>query len=95
MSPCVGYMEARRKLDMTYRDPFLPAQSYPKKLDTLGERHPPPPPPPPPPIPPYTLRLQCPSFSKVSQLSYEPGCSHELWCRNALHSFETSMFYFF
>ena len=31
--------------------------------------------------PPYTLSLQCPSYNKFSQLSYEPGCSHELWCR--------------
>ena len=31
--------------------------------------------------PPYILSLQCPSYSKFSQLSYEPGCSHELWCR--------------
>ena len=31
--------------------------------------------------PPYTLSLSCPSYSKFSQLSYEPGCSRELWCR--------------
>ena len=31
--------------------------------------------------PPYTLSLSCPSYSKFSQLSYEPGCSSELWCR--------------
>ena len=31
--------------------------------------------------PPYTLSLQCPSNSKFSQLSYEPGCSRELWSR--------------
>ena len=31
--------------------------------------------------PPYTLSLPCPSYSKFSQLSYEPGCSRELWCR--------------
>ena len=31
--------------------------------------------------PSYTLSLQCPSYSKFSQLSYEPGYSHELWCR--------------
>ena len=30
---------------------------------------------------PYTLSLQCPSNRKFSQLSYEPGCSRELWCR--------------
>ena len=29
----------------------------------------------------YTLILQCPSDSKFSRLSYEHGCSHELWCR--------------
>ena len=34
-----------------------------------------------PPPPPYTLSLSCPSYSKFSQLSYEPGCSRELWCR--------------
>ena len=34
MSPVAGYMEARRKLDMMYGDPFLLAQSYLKKLDT-------------------------------------------------------------
>ena len=34
MSPVAGYMEARRKLDMRYGDPFLLAQSYLKKLDT-------------------------------------------------------------
>ena len=32
------------------------------------------------PPPPYTLSLSCPSYSKFSQLSYEPGCSHKLWC---------------
>ena len=31
--------------------------------------------------PPYTLTLSYPSYSKFSQLSYEPGCSRELWCR--------------
>ena len=31
--------------------------------------------------PPYTLSWSCPSYSKFSQLSYEPGCSRELWCR--------------
>ena len=31
--------------------------------------------------PPYTLSLWCPSYNKFSQLSYEPGCSRELWCR--------------
>ena len=31
--------------------------------------------------PPYTLSLWWPSYRKFSQLSYEPGCSHELWCR--------------
>ena len=30
---------------------------------------------------PYTLSLQCPSNRKFSQLSYESGCSRELWCR--------------
>ena len=30
---------------------------------------------------PYTFSLQCPSNRKFSQLSYEPGCSRELWCR--------------
>ena len=30
---------------------------------------------------PYTLSLQCSAYSKLSQLSYEPGCSRELWCR--------------
>ena len=30
---------------------------------------------------PYTLSLPCLSYSKFSQLSYEPGCSRELWCR--------------
>ena len=30
---------------------------------------------------PYTLSLQYPSYSKFSQLSYEPGCSSELWCK--------------
>ena len=34
MSPVAGYMEARRKLDMRYGDPFLLAQSYLKELDT-------------------------------------------------------------
>ena len=29
----------------------------------------------------YTLSLYWPSYSKFSHLSYEPGCSHELWCR--------------
>ena len=43
-------------------------------LRSLMHTHPPPP-------PPYTLSLQWPSYSKFSQLSYEPGCSHELWCR--------------
>ena len=32
-SPVAGYMEARRKLDMRYGDPFLLVQSYLKKLD--------------------------------------------------------------
>ena len=36
---------------------------------------------PPPPPPPYTLSLSCPSYSKFYQLSYEPGCKRELWCR--------------
>ena len=30
---------------------------------------------------PATLSLECPSYSKFSQLSYEPGCGHELWWR--------------
>ena len=30
---------------------------------------------------PYTLSLQCPLYSQLSQLSYESGYSHELWCR--------------
>ena len=34
-----------------------------------------------PPPPPYTLSLSWPSYSKFSQLSYEPVCSRELWCR--------------
>ena len=28
---------------------------------------------------PYTLNLQCPSYSKFSQLLYESSCSQELW----------------
>ena len=43
--------------------------------------HPPHSPPTTTPTLPYTLTLQYPSYSKYSQLSYEPGCSHELWCR--------------
>ena len=31
--------------------------------------------------PPPLHSLSCPSYSKFSQLSYEPGCSHILWCR--------------
>ena len=31
--------------------------------------------------PPYTLSLSYSSYSKFSQLSYEHGCSRELWCR--------------
>ena len=51
--------------------------------------------------PPYTLSLSCPSYSKFSQLSYEPGCSHELRCRKCatwlwnkyVFSFSKTLFY--
>ena len=51
-----------------------------RETQILKFNSPPPHPPPPHPTPPYTLSLRSPSYSKLSQLSYEPSCSHELWC---------------
>ena len=44
---------------------------------------------------PYTHSLQSPSYSNFSQVSHEPSCSHELWCRESASCFWNKYVLFF